>query len=148
MSFGSMSLPPPTASESARIEAAKARGCIACLMDGAELEFCGPPEYHHLLVNGLRVGHRFGVCLGSWAHRGVILPDFVLPTSSLRKATAAMLELYGPSLHHNKRAFEACYGKPQALLDYQDDLLRLPRVKIQRQRTGKSTATPAKVFPR
>ena len=70
MSMGSTSLPPPTADELARWAAATDKGCVVCVtIDGATAtDF----ENHHLLSRGgLRLGHRFTVCLCQHHHAQV-----------------------------------------------------------------------------
>ena len=62
MSFGSRSLPPPTADEEARWAAIREFGqCMACGEPGEEI--------HHLLSGGgLRLGHRLTVMLCAHCH--------------------------------------------------------------------------------
>ncbi len=65
MSFGSKSLPPPTADELQRwTEIKERRQCMAC-----GFSFAQPVEVHHLLSGGgLRLGHRFSVGLCVTCH--------------------------------------------------------------------------------
>lgn len=137
MSFGSRSLPPPTAEERARSARARQLGCIACLMDG--IGGCGPNEEHHLLVGGVRVGHRYTVILGLWHHQGRRLPE---------RSAAQMVALYGPALKLASRAFALRYGTPQELLDYTDRLLGLPPAVLPTRPPSKGhTARPANMLP-
>lgn len=71
MSFGSKSLPPPTAEELERWQQIKGMG-ICCVTHAR-----GPVEIHHLLSDGgLRLGHRYTVGLAPEVHRGVKARDF------------------------------------------------------------------------
>lgn len=132
--------PPATAEESERIRLAKARGCIACLIEGLGL-WCGPTEYNHNNVGGrVRAGHRHGYALGTWHHRGIVKDGVAHEQMRLR---------YGPSLAEGSKTFHARYGSDQALQDYQDRLLGLEPVLIARARRPHSpTARPAKMLPR
>lgn len=123
MSLNSRSLPPPTAEESARIDRAKAAGCICCRMLGIVTD--ERPEYHHFLHSGLRVGHRYGVALCSWHHQSK-------PRRGHRYETT--LDRLGPGLRDHKGDFKARFGTDQALLNFQDDLLGIPRVEIPSRR--------------
>lgn len=71
VSFGSRSLPPPTANESQRMDMLKThRFCVACLTHG-------PVELHHILSGGgLRLGHRYTVSLCRPCHSGVKTREF------------------------------------------------------------------------
>lgn len=129
-------LAPMNAEDRARRERCVMIGCIACLMDGNG--WCGPVEYHHLIVCGERAGHRDGVPLGLWHHQG---------TSIGTRSRDVMTLLYGPSLKHHKREFHARYGSDQQLLDYIDDLLGVPRIVLPtRRRSRGSAASPSKIF--
>lgn len=127
MSFGSKSLPKPTPAESARISLAKHRGCIACRYDKANSE--SPIEYHHILVGGRRVGHRYGLALCAGHHRGV--PPYA-----------------GVSLMDGSKRFHNRYGSDQTLLNAQDDLLMLPRVELPPAPPRKPYKRPSKILRR
>ena len=119
MSFGSTSLPPPTADELARWASASDKGCVVCaiLTPG---QGGVPTEQHHLLsAGGLRLGHRFTVCLCRHHHQQV-----------------------------KTRAFKKHFPDA-VLLRRQDELIDWPTVElpVARKRKG-STDTPSKVFPR
>lgn len=62
MSFGSRSLPPPTADEVRRW--ARIKTLQTCAATGKR----GPVEIHHLLSGDLRLGHRWTVGLAPEAH--------------------------------------------------------------------------------
>jgi hypothetical protein len=134
MSMHSKSLPPPTDEQAQRIELAKTRGCIACLMQNLP-EQCGRVEYHHLLVGGLRAGHRYGVALGEWHHRGV---------GPFKPAAAE--EFFGPALARGSKTFHEEFGSDQELMYYQDDLLGYDRVQLpasaERIRDRQTTRSP------
>jgi len=155
MSMNSRSLPPATPEESQRISAAKTAGCICCRM--IRLNSGRPVEYHHLLHSGLRVGHRYGVALCKWHHQ----------SDPGRHGHDNFLRSFGPGLRDHKGDFHAMFGTDQALLNFQDDLLGIPRVEIpsRRQlrlehgfkrpervkperRKPSPTASPAKIFRR
>jgi hypothetical protein len=69
MSFGSKSLPPPTADEIARWGAIKKSGCCICR---EEAGWSVPCEIHHMLSGGgLRISHRATVGLCPPHHRRV-----------------------------------------------------------------------------
>jgi hypothetical protein len=110
MSFGSKSLPPPTADEQRRMDMARDRGCICCRMRLGVQELA---EIHHLVMPGKRYGHRFTVALCAWHHRAV--------SGALPGHTRA---LRGPSLAEGSKPFHAMFGSDAALLSYQDRLIR------------------------
>ena len=71
MSFGSRSLPPPTAEEWLRWS--QIRDMRICCASHKR----GPVEIHHLLSGGgLRLGHRYTVGLAPEVHKGVKARDF------------------------------------------------------------------------
>lgn len=152
MSFGSRSLPPPTAAEKRRQEACRAAGCEACNLLGIpKAEHCGRLETHHLVEAGLRVGERFTVCLGAFHHRGVAKRGLSLQESRDR---------YGPNLVDDRAGFKAQFGGNQALLNGQDDRIGYPREPIPGKREQRlsgnaparrkpsATARPVKCFHR
>lgn len=113
MSFGSRSLPAMTGEERERVARCKTFGCIACRNDGQFTSEFGA-EYHHLLVGGIRAGHRFGIALCTAHHRGG--------------------QCTGVSLAAGSKPFHARYGGDQALLDYQDRLIGWEPVKLPTRR--------------
>ena len=139
MSFGSRSLPPPTAWEQERVRVCKANGCLACRYMG-EWAVTEPIEYHHLLSGGLRLGHRYGIALCAYHHRG--RRQFALTAQETR-------EHYGPNLHDEKRAFHLRHGANQEILNKQDDLIGYLRTTIPAKRDRRkpsNTARPSKSF--
>lgn len=111
----SRSIKPPTKAEKKRMARIVELGCVACRLDGDWPEACGLPEIHHLLDGGVRRGHSFTVGLGSWHHRGIVVPAF--------GQIEAMTRSFGPSLYHDARDFHARYGSDEELLAYQNKLL-------------------------
>lgn len=132
MSFGSKSLEKPTADEQARMDLMKIRGCLISGYQG---------EIHHLLVGGMRAGHRYTICLNSYLHRGVPFGLFTLEHCK---------KLWGPSLAAGSKAFHRRNGTDQELLNRQDGLIGWPRAIIQRQRNPRKSQTQpsAKNYPR
>ena len=82
-------------------------GCVACWMRGI---YGNPPDIHHLLFGGKRMGHRYTIGLCPWHHRGV--SDLSDPDSIL-----------GPSLARGSKPFHAEFGSDEDLLRYQDRLI-------------------------
>lgn len=153
MSFGSRRLPPPTADEKRRQEAARASGCTACHVLGLPKDqHCGPIEYHHRLHSGLTVGHRWGYALGLWHHQGQVKRGY---------SHEEMRAKYGTNLADDKGGFHARFGTDQALQNDQDDRVGYPRAEMpsireqrlnigawpSRRKPSKCTASP-KNFPR
>ena len=101
----------PTKAQVQRFQAIADLGCVACLLDGRGGE---PPDIHHLLSGGKRRGHDATIGLCPWHHRGQ-------PKNGLGEV--GMRALFGPSMHHHKRAFIERYGSDDALLEMQDRLL-------------------------
>lgn len=141
-SFGSRSLPPPTREEVNRRERARRLGCVACNKQGRFSLQCGAPQFHHFKIGNQQAGHRFGVILGGWHHEAIPLPG---------STAEQMRARFGPSLAEGSKPFHDAYGSDQDLLDYQDDLLGLPRVAIERTRNPdkpRATSASSKNFPR
>lgn len=136
MSFNSKSLPAATPEESARIEACKRGRCLACLLQDNVSE---DEEYHHFKSGNVRIGHRFGVCLCMWHHRG--LPRHGCTHEFMREA-------YGPSLAEGSKTFHARYGDDAFLLQMQDVLIGWPQTKFpaRRIRAKSSCRSPSKIF--
>lgn len=90
-----------TKAEQTQQDSQRAKGCAVCLLLGLARDACGPVEIHHRTTGDLHGQKQLGqgetVALGSWHHRGALLPH--LPT------VTGMLAHFGPSLHHHKRAF-------------------------------------------
>lgn len=99
----------PTLAERRRFAALQDLGCIACRIAGRPGE---PPDIHHIVEGGRRLGHAFSLPLCPWHHRGV---------SELGSALAT--QVYGPSLARHKRDFVAWYGTEAELLRMVDDLI-------------------------
>lgn len=118
MSFGSKSLPAATADEARRMDKARERGCICCLI---RLGVQTPPEIHHLLIGGRRAGHRYTVALCSWHHRAA-------PLYGESKAHARAL--YGPSLAEGSKPFHDAFESDDSLLRYQDRLIGWPVTEL------------------
>lgn len=153
MSFGSRSLPAATPDEAQRMSEIRKLGCIACRIIGAKRQ-CGATEIHHLLVNGLRAGHRFTIPLGEFHHQRTPLQGWNLDE---------MRALYGPSLRDGAAMFREHFASDQALLNMVDDLIAWPHeliparpvandLKNRSRKTGyargHSTARPSKIYRR
>lgn len=67
MSFGSRSLPPPTAEQKRRWELIRKSGCLCCRMMNLGFRW---PEIHHIKSGNLRMGHDFTIGLCAWHHQG------------------------------------------------------------------------------
>ena len=77
-------------------------GCIVCRITGLGIT---PPEIHHLLSGGRRLGHRFTIGLCTRHHReGSNTDQWV-------------------SRHPHKREFERRYGTEAELLEKTDELI-------------------------
>ena len=109
-----------TREEQAKQDRQREHGCAVCRV--LELSIaCGPVEIHHRTIGDLhgnpQLGHDCTVGLGSWHHRGVILPGYTGETMRLA---------FGPSLASSKRAFldlmQELFGErsTQPLQDWQD----------------------------
>jgi len=85
----------PTVAEREWMNAAACHGCIACRMDGQAPR---PTAIHHILRGGVRMGHLFTLPLCDPGHH---------------KGGAQFGMV---SRHHDKRGFEARYGKEMDLL--------------------------------
>ena len=142
MSFGSRSLPPPTAEQKRRWERMRANSCVTCyLRDGTS---SGALEIHHLTVGdrhgALRLGHDHTVCLCEWCHRGVH-----------RHASADYYEReYGPSLALTPRVFRREYGDGAYLLKVQNEMIdwTKPPVRERRRKRGSQCTASANQVPR
>jgi Recombination enhancement, RecA-dependent nuclease len=112
-------LPAPTRAQQARQDAARAMGCIACLMRGLRGEDqCGRTEIHHQNLGGYagqkQLGQDQTVALGAYHHQGVLLRGLGL---------ADMARRFGPSLKRAPRAFRAAFGDDPELLAEQNKRL-------------------------
>lgn len=93
----------PTKAEARRMDILKHDvGCIACRMEG--LDYI-PPDIHHIVDGGRRLGHSHTVPLCPWHHRG------------------RGPEMPGPSLARNKRKFIERYGAEPKLLKITNKLV-------------------------
>ena len=110
MSFGSRSLPNPTAEQARRMSDIAHGNCMACRQMG-EFNF---PEVNHIVVANRRVSHdaTYGLC--SWHHRRVPLDGFTI---------WQMVARFGPSLLCGSRPFHAQFGSDAELLVMQNAAL-------------------------
>jgi len=130
---------PPTRAERRRLAMIVELGCVAC-----RIECRGgysAPEVHHLVDGGKRLGHAAAVGLCPWHHRGA--PRYGWNT-------ALMTSYFGPSLHHDARAFHSRYGEDEALLAFQNRLIEQAVAEgkgepIPLAQDGKRVALPADV---
>lgn len=128
MSFGSKSLPPPTAEQRRRWELIRADGCVACHVWGAGFMLA---EIHHLKSGNVRMGHDYTVGLCPWHHRGVR----AFPQHEMEQA-------HGPSLANGVKTFWNEYGSDEWLLNAQNILIGWTK-EPQRERKRKSRCTAA-----
>lgn len=113
-------------------------GCVVCAMLGKTTGL--RIEYHHF-KEGVQLGHRFGVALCLYHHRGVLPKGY---TQALARAE------FGPSVI-SSAAFHRRFGDDQALLNFQDDAVGYARATIERVRHNpeRSRGLPGrKHFPR
>lgn len=94
-------------------------GCIACTIDGRPKV---PPDIHHLLSGGRRIGHQATIPLCPHHHRGLIPAD-------CRTAREAE-ERHGPSLAVSPRAFKERYGSEEDLLETVNYMLEMLREAV------------------
>jgi hypothetical protein len=138
VSFGSKSLPPPTAEQKRREALIRERGCVACMM-AALYPQCGPTEIHHLTIGDKhgapRLGHDFTVGLGAWHHRGVVLEEVPLETH--------MEVMYGPSFAVTPKAFRNEYGDGARLLEYQNETIGWTAPPVRERRKNRKTTAAA-----
>jgi Recombination enhancement, RecA-dependent nuclease len=102
--------------ESARFDALREIGCIACRIGGLSNP-CGKLTIHHLVDGGYRKhsgGHQATIPLGEWHHQGYPLMD--------RTATY-MRNMYGPSMALESKEFARVYGSQRQLLAKVNELL-------------------------
>lgn len=100
----------PTKSEHRRMRLLKTEvGCVACRLEGLGYE---PPDIHHLLSGGRRIGHSATVPLCPWHHRG------------------QAPERPGPSLARSPGEFKAKYGTDAELLDLANSMLKVVESRI------------------
>ena len=97
----------PTKAEAARFDKLKALGCVACRLERDNSDAMLPPDIHHFLSGGKRIGHDATVPLCRWHHTGVPYDD--VPTSWF-------LANVGPSFHRHTRQFRGRYGNDAELL--------------------------------
>ena len=86
-------------------------GCLACKQWGMYRE----ADLHHILSGGRRMGHSYAIPLCEWHHRGVSVNDM---------KGDEMLEMYGPSLARDKRAFVDTFGSEIDLLALADEWMQ------------------------
>lgn len=105
-----------TAEQSARIDAIKRIGCIACIQLGYVWEDNAPqPDAHHLLSGGIRIGHEATVALCKWHHSARLVVD----------GMGALGHLFhlGPTLLQHAKQFHERFGDDAALLAMQNELI-------------------------
>lgn len=96
-----MNGPKPTKADLRRFDQLRYLGCIAC---HHEARYGVPSDIHHI-VQGY---HQMTIPLCPWHHRGIQLDGM---------SQRAMLDLFGPSLAKQKKAFVARYGTELELLE-------------------------------
>lgn len=107
----------PTKREEARIVACKEGVCIACHVWTITHPWHRPVygcDYHHLKSGNIRRGHRYGIGLCEWHHRGI-------PFAGMLPGHVGIV--YGPSLMDGSRKFHNTYGSDDMLLEIQDRLI-------------------------
>lgn len=113
-------IPPPTLAETVRINRAMTIGCVCCHLNLEREDYQVAPSYptvQHCNVGGKHGapnrGQRFTYVACAWHHLGT-------PPAGLQAREAALL--YGPSFHHQARAFRQHYGSDDALILLTDQL--------------------------
>jgi hypothetical protein len=101
----------PTKSEADRIVAAKEGPCVACFRLLVPAQYGN--DYHHLKSGNIRRGHRYGIALCGWHHRGL----------TGENSHEYMRHALGPSLMDGSRLFHETYGSDDELLALQDELI-------------------------
>lgn len=104
----------PTKAEEARIIACKEGRCAACIQwQDITGNYCDNDgcDYHHLLSGGRRRGHRFGVGLCAYHHRGVPIHGY---------RDTEMRAYFGPSLMDGSKVFREAFGTDDEMLANQD----------------------------
>jgi len=88
-------------------------GCLPCLIEGMLDSHC---DVHHVLSAGRRIGHdaTYGNCI--WHHRGIEWEN---------KRPREMVEMLGPSMARNIRAYRDLYGTEERLVMTQNYMLHL-----------------------
>jgi len=107
----------PTQREAERIVACKEGRCIACVVWSQKKPWVIPVygcDYHHLKSGNIRRGHRYGIGLCAWHHRGI-------PHAGMLPKHCAIV--HGPSLMDGSRKFHETYGSDDELLAMQDELI-------------------------
>lgn len=106
----------PTKAEEARIVACKEAQCVACYVWRGKIDknLRGECDYHHFKSGNIRRGHRYGIGLCGWHHRGI-------PSESI--LSAPMRKICGPSLMDGSRLFHETYGSDDELLAIQDEMI-------------------------
>ena len=98
---------------------------LGCLI--SRVFFCRPETpgtVHHLVEGGRRIGHHATIYLAPWYHLGQ--PPQVKRGGVVRQLTVEeATHTYGPSLYHDRRAFERRFGTEQQLLADQDELIAM-----------------------
>ena len=89
----------PTAADLRRFRAMQEAGCVCCFILGV----WSPPEIHHILSGGRRMGHQFSLPLCALHHRGV--------------APKGYRDAFGPSLSDGSKPFAAFWGTEMSLLE-------------------------------
>lgn len=113
--------PVATKAQKKRWADAKARGCVACHLNGvdhglARASYGNDLEMHHLLSGGRRIGHDATVCLCHFHHQSKRLP---YPEAGYQWHAIC----FGPSLERESRRFHEFYGTDEQLLAYQETML-------------------------
>lgn len=98
---------------------------LGCLISRV---FFGRPEtqgtVHHILDGGRRIGHHATLYLAPWYHLGQ--PPLVRRAGELRQLSVQeATHTYGPSLYHDREAFERRFGTERELLAAQDELIAM-----------------------
>lgn len=141
MSFGSVSLGPPSPEQLKRWERIGERGCLACWMNVAR--WILPAHIHHQTVGGrhgaLRLGHDFTIGLCGWHHMGRTDYGFSREEMELE---------WGPSFALTPQDFRREFGVDAELLAAQNERIEWtkPPQRERVRRNGSPTARPSKSF--
>jgi hypothetical protein len=102
----------PTQAEAQRFAEFHDIGCVVTLVYLHRHEYSY--DVHHIVRDGVRMGHLFTIPLSLWFHRG-LLPEHM----SLKDAESRL----GPSMARDKEAFVQEFGTEFELLEMVDALI-------------------------
>jgi hypothetical protein len=124
-------IPPPTARQQARQDAARELGCVACWMNGRGFV---PPEIHHQTDCGFTTSQDATIALCPWHHRAQCRDGWT---------SAHMTLAYGPSLARGSKPFRERFGSDAEMLAFQNALIAKYRPDLIENPTDEEAAQAA-----